>query len=271
MRRFNGDVMMKKFSISSAFLKHTAYLSMFIDHFFAVVFWAYWGWLLVSRASPHVTDEVGEIYHLGRAVGRTAFILFAFMASESFRYTHSRKKYLLRLLAFAVISEIPFDLAINGKFFTMDGQNVYWTLFLGISALCLLEKLRGRPLLQFMSVVFCCFAAFLLDTDYMFMGVLLIVVFYLCRKSFWYQFAAGAVTIYAGMVSIYAVDYWGSGIHWTAYLQASMTEMYGLFAFCLIYFYNGKKGRQLPKAFYYWFYPLHLLLLYGTKMCLFPE
>lgn len=262
--------MAKRYSISSAFLKHIAYLSMFIDHFFAVVFWAYWEWLLVSGASVDAAGAAGTVYSMGRAVGRLAFILFAFMASEGFQHTHSRNQYLLRLLVFAVVSEIPFDLAIKGEVFTMDGQNVYWTLFLGVAALCLLEKLRGRLLLQFLSVALCCIAAFLLDTDYMFMGVCLIVVFYLCRKSFWCQFAAGTVTIYVGMVLIYAVNYWGRGIHWSLYLQASTTELYGLFAFLLIYFYNGKKGRQLPKAFYYWFYPLHLLLLYGIKMCFFP-
>lgn len=262
--------MEKRYSVSGAFLKHTAYLSMFVDHFFAVVFWAYWEWLLVNGASAGAADAAGTVYRMGRAVGRLAFILFAFMASEGFQHTRSRKKYLLRLLAFAVISEIPFDLAIKGKFFTMDGQNVYWTLFLGVAALCFLEKLRGRLLLQFPSIVLCCIAAYLLDTDYMFMGVCLIVVFYLCRKSFWYQFAAGSITVYVGMVLIYVVNYWGSGIHWSLYLQAGTTELYGLLAFVLIYFYNGKKGMQFPKVFYYWFYPLHLLLLYGIKMCFFP-
>lgn len=262
--------MTKRYSISSAFLKHTAYISMFIDHFFAVVFWAYWEWLLIRGASAAVTDRAGIIYSLGRAVGRTAFILFAFMASEGFQHTRNRKNYLLRLLAFAVISEIPFDLALNGKFFTMEGQNVYWTLFFGVSALCLLEKMRGRPLLQFAGVALCCIAAFLLDTDYMFMGVCLIVVFYICRKSFWYQFVAGTVTIYGGMVLIYAVNYRGSGVSWGTCLQAATGELYGLLAFCFIYFYNGKKGKLLPKAFYYWFYPLHLLLLYGIKLCFFP-
>lgn len=262
--------MTKRYSISSAFLKHIAYLSMFIDHFFAVVFWAYREWLPVSGASADAVDAAGTVYSLGRAVGRPAFILFAFMASEGFRHTHNRKKYLLRLLIFAAVSEIPFDLAIKGQVFTMDGQNVYWTLFLGVAALCLLEKLHGLLMLQFLSVALCCIAAFLLDTDYMFMGVCLIVVFYLCRKSFWFQFVAGSVTIYVGMVLIYTVNYWGSGIHWSLFLQASTTELYGLAAFILIYFYNGKKGRQLPKACYYWFYPLHLLLLYGIKICLFP-
>ena len=62
--------MMKRYSISSAFLKHIAYLSMFIDHFFAVVFWAYREWLPVSGASEDAVDAAGTVYSLGRAVGR---------------------------------------------------------------------------------------------------------------------------------------------------------------------------------------------------------
>ncbi|MBD5519218.1 MAG: hypothetical protein HDR07_12310 [Lachnospiraceae bacterium] len=44
---------------------------------------------------------------------------------------------------------------------------------------------------------------------------------------------------------------------------SSLREMYGLFAFVLIACYGGERGKQLPKAFYYGFYPVHLLLLYG--------
>ncbi|MBQ7636982.1 MAG: hypothetical protein IJS80_06705 [Lachnospiraceae bacterium] len=40
-------------------------------------------------------------------------------------------------------------------------------------------------------------------------------------------------------------------------------------AVLLICFYNGSKGRQLPKAFYYLFYPVHLLLLYFAVKVLF--
>ncbi|MCI8357552.1 MAG: conjugal transfer protein TraX [Lachnospiraceae bacterium] len=258
---------MKQRSVSSAFLKHIAYLTMFIDHFSVVVLAAYVAWLGAQGASA---ETASWIYQMGRHIGRTAFILFAFMASEGFRYTHSRKKYLLRLFAFAFISEIPFDLAVNGCFFTMDGQNVYWTLFLGVLALYIFEKLRGKPLLQFLGVLLCCAAAVVLKTDYMLMGVLLIVAFYLGRGSFRYQFAVGSVVIYMGQVMLYVVRYWGSGISLYVYMSASVSELYGLLAFCFLYFYDGKKGKQLPKAFYYWFYPLHLLLLYGIRMILFP-
>ncbi len=258
---------MKKYSVSGAFLKHAAYLTMFIDHFAVVIISAYVEWLRLQRAP---LETAAFAYHMGRHVGRIAFILFAFMASEGFRYTRSRKKYLLRLAGFALISEIPFDLAIENNFFSMEAQNVYWTLFLGVLALCILEKLHKKPFWQFTGVLLCCIAAVLLRTDYMVMGVLLIVVFYLCRGSFWSQFMFGAATIYAGQVMLYVIRYWGKGIPMLTYMEASTSELYGLLAFGFIYCYNGKRGRQLPKAFYYWFYPLHLLLLYGIKLILFP-
>lgn len=257
---------MKKFAISSAFLKNIAYITMFIDHFFAVVFIAYVQWAI---AQDSMIDHASGIYNAGRAVGRIAFILFAFMASEGFCYTHSKGKYLLRLGAFALISEIPFDLAINNTFLETGGQNVYFTLFFGVLALCLIERLQGRLLLQILGVLLCCAAAIFLMTDYMLMGVLLIVTFYICRKSFWLKFIAGSVVIYFGTVFLYVVTYWNFGFPFSLYLESAMMEMFGLLAFILIYFYNGEKGKQLPKACYYLFYPLHLLLLYGIKLWFF--
>ncbi|MCM1088393.1 MAG: conjugal transfer protein TraX [Muribaculaceae bacterium] len=248
--------------MSSADLKHTAYLSMLVDHFFAVVFWAYITYL---RAQGQPWSDMYTVYRIGRAIGRIAFILFAFMMVEGFLHTRSKEKYLLRLGIFALLSEIPFDLAINGEVFTMNGQNVYFTLFLGVMALYFWKTLKGRPVMQFAGAALCCMLAALLKTDYMFMGVMLILVFYLCRKSFWLQFVVGSVTIYVGIVLVYVVRYYGQGIPFTTLLKSGRSELYGLLAFILIYFYNGQKGKQLPKACYYLFYPIHLLLLYGMK------
>ena len=258
---------MKKFTISSAFLKNIAYLSMFIDHFFAVVFTVYIQW---SAAQGVYIDSAQSIYYTGRAVGRVAFILFAFMASEGFCHTHSAGKYLLRLVIFALLSEIPFDPAIHYTFRETGGQNVYFTLFLGVAALFFIDKLRGHLILQMLGVLLCCALAVFLKTDYMIMGVLLIVTFYLFREIFWLKAAAGSIVIYFGTVLYYMFTFpHRSALPVSVYFQAAELELCGLFAFIFIYYYNGSKGRQLPKMFYYSFYPLHLLLLYGIKLWLF--
>lgn len=256
----------KSFSVSSSVLKNAAYISMLIDHFFVVVFLSYIQWRLTQGFS---VEAEREYYSMGRAVGRIAFVLFAFMAAEGFYYTHSKKNYLLRLALFAFLSEIPFDLAIYGKLYETDGQNVYFTLFLGVFALLFLENLKGHILLQCLSTILCCVTAAILRTDYMFMGVLLIVTLYLCRRSFFGQCLMGTAVIYFGIVMVYIVRHWGEGVPIETFLQSGMNELYGLAAFVLIYFYDGRKGRQLPKMCYYLFYPLHLLALYGLNLCWF--
>lgn len=258
--------MYKNNSISSAVLKNIAYVTMFIDHFFAIVYKAY---INVHTSQGVNMDEANDIYSIGIAVGRIAFVLFAFMAAEGFKYTSSRRNYLFRLGLFAFLSEIPFDLAFYGKIFYLNNQNVYFTLYLGVLALYLIDKFQGEIFMQINCLLLCCMAAALLRTDYMFMGVLLIVVFYLCRSSFWHQFIVGSVTIYFGIVMVYVVRYWGRGYSIRRFIDKGFDELYALFAFYFIYFYSGKKGRQLPKACYYLFYPLHLLLIYGIKKHLF--
>lgn len=254
--------MFSGYSFSNSCLKSIAYFTMFIDHFFGIVFIAY---INAKTAQGFSMEVEKDIYSLGRAVGRISFVLFAYMMAEGFRHTRSIKKYLFRLGLFAVISEIPFDIAFYGKLFYIDKQNVYFTLFIGVAVLYFVKELQGHLLLQLSSVLLGCVAAAFLKTDYMFMGVLLIVVFYVCRRSFWYQFVAGSLTIYFGIVLVYIVRYWSRGYSIKRYLNLGLSELYGLFAFLFIYYYNGKKGRQLPKLCYYLFYPLHLLLLYMGK------
>ena len=250
---------------SSAVLKNTAYITMFIDHFFAVVF------LPVMRQyqrAGYPVDGMQLAYTAGRAVGRIAFILFAYQMVEGFLHTRSRKNYLLRLGLFAL--EMYFD---------PTGQNVFFTLFLGMLALTIWEwasdkaasvraaagsrLLRGILLgLRIGALLSCCEAAWLLKTDYKYMGVLLIFAFYQTHDSEMSvrMLAAGCVMLF-GTWSANYLKY--AGEFSAGYLfEFSLREMYGLFAFLWIGLYNGKKGRQLPKAFYYGFYPVHLLLLH---------
>lgn len=255
---------------------------MFIDHFFAVVFteliWKY-------SASGAEADRLLAIRSAGRAIGRTSFILFAFLAVEGFIHTRSRRNYLLRLGLFAFVSEIPFDLAFSKKWINQNSQNIFFTLFLGVLVLTvwewtaknlrMLRKSRVRRdagwylctgifgAVQIGSVLLGCAAAYWLSTDYKYMGVLLIFTFYLMRRRpFALKMILAGCVMFFGMWSINSLRY--ADIYSVSYLfRFSMRELYGLFAFIPIALYDGTKGRQLPKAVCYGFYPVHLLLLYG--------
>ena len=98
------------FDISVAMLHIIAMTFMLMDHL----------WATLLPAQDWLT-----------CVGRLAFPIFAFMAVEGYFHTHSFKKYILRLLLFAVLTEVPFDLAFNGQVLYLGYQNVLWTLLAG--------------------------------------------------------------------------------------------------------------------------------------------
>lgn len=255
----------RRYGLTGAVLKNTAYVTMLIDHFFAVLFLGYMKLHLVDgRWDPGLE----RIYRVGRAVGRISFVLFTFLIVEGFFYTRSRVWFLLRLFLFALLSEIPFDLALSGKVFDWSGQNVYWTLFLGVLVLTLWDYLSYyrnvlATVCRFAVLLAGCTAAFFFSMDYRFMGILLIFTLYRTREE-----DKGVQFMAAGLVMLFGT--WASnliryaGTYSADYLfRFSLREMYGLLAFVPIFLYNGEKGRQLPKPFYYGFYPVHLLILYG--------
>lgn len=277
---------MKGIVFSSAVLKNIAYVTMFIDHFFAIV---YREMIRRQSAAGGSTDQMQGFYSAGRAVGRIAFVLFAYLAVEGFRHTRSKRGYLLRLGVFAFVSEVPFDLAFSGQLIDRDSQNVFFTLFLGVLLLvvwewarnniCQLQRCKrekrdpcrrlcmaGFRVVQIGGVLCCCATAYVLHTDYKYMGVLLIFTFYLMhdRNLLLTAAAAGSVML-LGIWSANCLRY-GDAYTKSYLLRFSMRELYGLAAFVPIMFYDGSKGRQLPKVFCYGFYPVHLLLLYWAAV-----
>ncbi len=144
--------------INSFQLKWIAVITMIIDHTGAVLF----------------PDNM-----VFRYIGRIAFPIFCFLLVEGFFHTRDVRKYMLRLGLFALISEIPYDLAFRDTVLEFEHQNVFFALLLGV------------------------------------------------------------VMIWNGSV-----------------------QMYGAAATAFLIFYNGEKGASM-KYFFYLFYPLHLLALYG--------
>lgn len=205
-------------------LKVLAIITMLIDHTGAIFF-------------PQVT--------LFRIIGRLAFPLFCFFIAEGAVYTSNLKKYLWRLFAFALLSEIPYDLAFKGQLFDPQSQNVFFTLFLGLAAVsaCRLYFYE-RPVAVLLFACGCAFLAEWLRTDYGGFGVLLILLFYCARQ---YK-TRGAVT--------FALLNTGFS------LITAPVQLYAAAAVIPIALYNGKKGKSGFRYFFYAFYPVHLLLLY---------
>ena len=50
-----------------------------------------------------------------RGVGRLAFPIFVYLLADGFRHTKKPERFLMRLLAFAFIAEIPYDIAFGNQ------------------------------------------------------------------------------------------------------------------------------------------------------------
>lgn len=244
--------MRPKLGISGSTLKLIAVISMIIDHTAAGVLGRY----LSMSGLMELTGDVAEgqqwfnenaqlftAYYTMRMIGRLAFPIYCFLMAEGLAHTHNKIKYAERLLLFAIISEIPFDLLFRGKILEFGYQNVFFTLFIGLVVIigieCARERLGGRVIPEILSVIVILgagmAAAQLAKTDYAALGVLCIAVIYTYRQKKVWQIVAGCL-----------VFIW---------------EPPALLAFIPIGFYNGKRGWKL-KYFFYLVYPVHLLLLY---------
>ena len=223
--------------LSGTALKLAACITMLIDHIGASCIEATYG--VAYRTPPQIL----QLDRVLRLIGRLAFPIFCFLAVEGFLHTHDVKKYVRRLLLFGLLSEVPFDLAFFRTPFAPQHQNVYWTLALGVLAMAGLkrfEKENGLPGWQGLVWAGGCAAlALASNTDYHAIGVLIICTLYLTRADRKRQCLAGALLF--------------------------LFELTAPLAFVLVWFYNGQRGACSPlqKKAFYWFYPVHLLVLAG--------
>lgn len=186
-------------------------------------------------------------------LGRMSYPLFAFVLTEGYIHTSSKKEYIKRLIIFGLISQIPFMLfrSIIGKN-EWKMLNIMFTLLLGFLGMLSLDKIKNKWISIPISVAMVVLAYFL-KVDYGWYGVLFIYIFYLFKnkKPLILPATIALCAIY------YAVRYKMAFFNNIIYLQI----LFILFSLIFVYMYNGEKGRSMKK-FFYWFYPLHLLILY---------
>ena len=244
----------RRFEITSFALHMLAMLFMLCDHM--------WGTLFLSQ--DYLTW-----------IGRIAFPLFAFMLAEGFVRTRDRKKYARRLLIFALISELPFNLMLSGSLIYPLHQNVMFTFLLALAAMSLCEKIKNRFVSLFPRIALCALTAlgfhlagFVTFVDYYGSGILTVLVFYFTRtaetdtKS--RKYLAAAVQLFA----LYFINcdlMGGLVIPLTIGSSEVLIPQQGfaLLALPLIWLYRGKQGpyNKGIRILYYAFYPAHILIL----------
>jgi len=214
---------------------------------------------MISMVFDHVGDLFFPSLMWPRMIGRLAMPLFSFCMAEGYAHTRDRKKYLLRMGLFALISEIPFDLAFEGRI-GLSHQNIMLSFFLAILALMSYDGIRGgkdaeakpvppgKTLLAWLVVAAFAALALLLRADYTVFAVIAVFLFYVLRQK-------------------HPLIRSGAGV---AFLSLTRTVGYYCatgFSIIPLALYNGKRGRGLKWLFYV-FYPGHLLLLAAIKAIL---
>ncbi len=208
-------------------------------------------------------------------LGRLAFPIYAFMITEGYIHTSNRKKYLLRLLVFAVVSEIPFDLFYNSTVFDPFNQNVLFTFVWGLLAIMQIDKIKAAfkekkniaktTAISVLLIALISLGAKFTFTDYKFLGYLTVIMFYLFR-----DFPFAFVAQFIAMLHLNWFFFKGEVVPIEIFekLTEIPTQVFAVFALIPIWLYGGKKGRSLGKVGqygFYTFYPVHMLILYAIQ------
>lgn len=236
----------RKYGLSSNALKIIAMIAMALDHHAVIVINN--GMLYGFRPEYYqmaIETEEGAsllvLYHIFRFIGRIAFPIFAFLLVEGFIHTRNFRKYLLRMLLLACISEPIFDIAIYNQFPYLGEQNVCFTLSLGLITMYLIRKYMLHPEFKWFFIILSAGLAELLNLDYGAYGIMIISLMYMYKDR--RKISEGVPAVLSAIVSH---EYYGAGV----------------LAFPFIHFYSGRKGRMKLRWIPYIFYPLHMLIFF---------
>lgn len=200
-------------------------------------------------------------------VGRIAFPIFAFMLVEGYFHTHNLKKYMLRMLVFALISEIPFDIMYGGQWFYPYHQNVLWTFLIALGGIYLMEKIKQKGklwltiLVDALIVIGGLALGYLTMVDYYGIGIVTVFVFYFFRKRTWWCLLGQVACLYFLNVEILGGYYYPVNI--LGFEVELVQQSLALLALIPIWLYRGRQGYHSKpfQYFCYAFYPLHILVL----------
>ncbi len=206
---------------------------------------------MIFMTCDHVAVELLPDWDFLRIIGRLAMPIYAYMIAEGCRFTHDRKKYLWRLSSLALLCQVVYFFAVGSLY-----QCILVTFSLSV---CLIWALETSPkswgLLVFLASAFLCEGLPVLlkgtdfAVDYGIVGVCLpaLVYFGRTREEKLLGFTVGLILL--------ALQY--GGIQW-----------FGLGAVPLLMLYSGERGKLSIGRLFYFYYPAHLVVIYGLSLLL---
>lgn len=201
-------------------------------------------------------------------IGRIAFPIFAFMVAEGYYRTSNVRKYTQRMLLFAILSEIPFNLIMGSSLIYPYHQNVLWTFLIALLSIRLIERVKKTkkwyviiPVTAFILLFDLLFGTISM-VDYLGVGVITVLIFYFFHDRKWWCFAGQLICLYYINFKILGGYYYPIQIG--NYELQIVQQGFALLALIPIWLYNGRQGYHAKWFQYlcYAFYPVHLLILY---------
>lgn len=231
-----------------------------------------------------VLDHIGYAFGIEslRIVGRLAFPIFVYLIYNGYQHTSSKWKYALRLAFFAIISQIPFNLFCYHTLWRGNG-NVFFTLLAALLSLWSVDGMRRHKVLRWFcwiptAAICALYWKGILVSDYGAIGVLMILVFYVCdRKGLGWKLLTIALFLCAeyhifliACARAILLRLLSKPSLFPVMSDWQMTQAWALLSLPLIFAYNGKKGpspkskrlAKLCQLGFYMFYPLHMVILW---------
>lgn len=150
--------------------------------------------LLASEPQAMLWAGIGSV---ASAVGIIGVPIFAYLLVQGVEHSGNLGRYACTVLIFAVVSEVPYDLALSGTPWDLSEQNSLWTVLIALLMLWLMKRFQGTgavPLVLSLgfTAAGCCWAI-LLRSRFGGGFVLICAILYLLRDRKGVSYALGAL------------------------------------------------------------------------------
>ena len=207
------------------------------------------------------TTMMAVVWLLLQMVFACAIPIYTFLMVDGFRRTSSFRNYVLRVAGAALLTEIPYNLCMYGKWFYFSSRNPMIAMVLGLVMLFIFNYYGSKkfpnmkPWLNKVANIAICLLVFVMAFVWSYMlkiehGMVIVLMFgvlWLLRKNRSFQVLGGSAAMFL----------------WTSATSAMVISVYWLapVVFLAVFFYNEEQEDETNKIVKYLAMPVILLIV----------